>query len=105
MCRAEYAKDIDRNVFPGIQGGPLMHVVAGKAICFGEALRPEFKQYAQQILDNAKTLAETLMSGGLPLVSGGTENHLMLADVTALGLTGAWPRRPWDAARSRSTRT
>jgi len=88
MCRAEYAKDIDRNVFPGIQGGPLMHVVAGKAICFGEALRPEFKQYAQQIIDNAKTLAETLMSGGLPLVSGGTENHLMLADVTALGLTG-----------------
>jgi glycine hydroxymethyltransferase len=88
MCRAEYAKDIDRNVFPGIQGGPLMHVVAGKAICFGEALRPDFKQYAQQIIDNAKALAETLMSGGLPLVSGGTDNHLMLADVTALGLTG-----------------
>jgi glycine hydroxymethyltransferase len=65
-----------------------MHVVAGKAICFGEALRPDFKQYAQQIIDNAKALAETLMSGGLPLVSGGTENHLMLADVTAVGLTG-----------------
>jgi glycine hydroxymethyltransferase len=88
MCKAEYAKDIDRSVFPGLQGGPLMHVIAGKAICFAEALRPEFKQYAQQILDNAKVLAETLMSGGLKLASGGTENHLMLADVTTLGLTG-----------------
>jgi glycine hydroxymethyltransferase len=88
MCRAEYAKDIDRTVFPGIQGGPLMHVVAGKAVCFGEALRPEFKKYAQQIIDNAKALAETLKAGGATLVSGGTENHLMLADVTALGLTG-----------------
>src|SRR6476469_769076 len=64
MCRAEYAKDLDRNVFPGIQGGPLMHVIAGKAICFGEALRPEFKEYAQRILDNAKTLADALMKGG-----------------------------------------
>jgi glycine hydroxymethyltransferase len=88
MCRAEYAKDIDRTVFPGIQGGPLMHVIAGKAVCFAEALRPEFKKYAQQIIDNSKTLAETLMSGGAALVSGGTENHLMLADVTTLGLTG-----------------
>jgi glycine hydroxymethyltransferase len=89
MCRAEYAKDIDKNVFPGVQGGPLMHVIAGKAICFGEALRPEFKQYARRIIDNAKTLAETLMAGGVKLVSGGTDNHLMLADVTPLGLTGA----------------
>ena len=88
MCKAEYAKDVDRVVFPGIQGGPLMHVIAGKAVCFGEALRPEFKQYAQQIIDNAKTLAETLMAGGVRLVSGGTENHLMLADVTTLGLGG-----------------
>jgi glycine hydroxymethyltransferase len=88
MCRAEYAKDLDRNVFPGIQGGPLMHVIAGKAICFAEALRPEFRQYAQQILDNARSLAEALLAGGLRLVSGGTENHLMLADVTVLGLTG-----------------
>ena len=88
MCRAEYAKDIDRNVFPGIQGGPLMHVVAGKAVCFGEALRPEFKQYAQQIIDNAKALADSLAGGGVRLVSGGTDNHLMLVDVTPLWLGG-----------------
>ncbi|MHB1037009.1 MAG: serine hydroxymethyltransferase [Pirellulales bacterium] len=88
MCKAQYAKDLDRSVFPGIQGGPLMHIVAAKAICLGEALRPEFKQYAQQIIDNAKTLAEVLLAGGLRLVSGGTDNHLMLADVTAIGLTG-----------------
>lgn len=88
MCKAEYAKDIDRNVFPGIQGGPLMHIIAAKAICFGEALRPEFKQYARQIIDNAKALAETLTKGGVKLASGGTDNHLMLADVTTLGLTG-----------------
>lgn len=88
MCRNELAKDIDRNVFPGIQGGPLMHVIAGKAVCFKEALAPDFKAYAQQIIDNAKTLAETLLGGGLKLVSGGTDNHLMLVDVTALGIGG-----------------
>ncbi len=88
MCKAEYAKDLDRNVFPGIQGGPLMHVIAAKAICYGEALRPEYRTYAQQIIDNAKALAEALMSGGARLVSGGTDNHLMLVDVTALGTTG-----------------
>lgn len=88
LCREEYAKDVDRNLFPGIQGGPLMHVVAAKAICFGEALRPEFKQYAKQIVENARELAETLMAGGVELSTGGTENHLMLADMTSLGLTG-----------------
>ncbi|HUY34876.1 MAG TPA: serine hydroxymethyltransferase [Pirellulales bacterium] len=88
MCRAEHAKDIDRSVFPGIQGGPLMHVVAAKAICLGEALRPEFKEYGRRIIDNAKTLAERLLAGGVALVSGGTDNHLLLADVTTLGLTG-----------------
>ena len=88
LCKGEYAKDVNRNIFPGIQGGPLMHVIAGKAICFGEALRDDFKHYAQRIIDNAAALAETLMQGGLPLVSGGTDNHLMLADVTAIGLTG-----------------
>ena len=88
MCREQYAKDLDRNVFPGIQGGPLMHVIAGKAICFGEALKPDFKRYAQSILDNAKTLAEALLSGGVRLVSGGTDNHLMLLDVTTLNLGG-----------------
>src|SRR5438874_2488118 len=89
LCRSQYAKDVDRNVFPGIQGGPLMHVIAGKAICFGEALRPEFKEYARLIIDNAQTLAESLLAGGVRLMSGGTDNHLMLADVTPLGLTGA----------------
>jgi glycine hydroxymethyltransferase len=88
MCRADLAKDIDKTVFPGIQGGPLMHVVAGKAVCFQEALQPEFKAYAQQIIDNAKTLAEVLLGGGLKLVSGGTDNHLMLVDVTPLGIGG-----------------
>jgi glycine hydroxymethyltransferase len=88
MCRAEFAKEIDRSVFPGLQGGPLMHVVAGKAVCFREALLPEFKQYARRIIDNARALAERLMAGGLALVSGGTENHLMLADVTTVGLGG-----------------
>jgi glycine hydroxymethyltransferase len=88
LCKQQYAADVDRAVFPGIQGGPLMHVIAGKAVCFGEALTPAFVQYAQQIVDNAKTLADVLMSGGLRLVSGGTDNHLMLVDVTVLGLTG-----------------
>ena len=88
LAKAEYGKTINSRVFPGIQGGPLMHVIAGKAICFGEALRPEFRKYAQQIIDNAKTLAETLLAGGLKLVSGGTDNHLLLVDVTPLGIGG-----------------
>ena len=88
LCRAEYAKGIDRSVFPGTQGGPLMHVVAGKAICFGEALKPEFKVYGQRIIDNAKALADVLLAGGLQLVSGGTDNHLLLVDVTPLGIGG-----------------
>ena len=88
MCRAEYAKDLDRVVFPGLQGGPLMHVIAGKAVCFQEALQPEFKAYGQAIIDNAKALAESLLSGGFKLVSGGTDNHLMLVDVTGLGYGG-----------------
>jgi glycine hydroxymethyltransferase len=88
LCKKEYVKEVNRSVFPGLQGGPLMHVIAGKAICFGEALRPEFKQYAQAVIDNAKTLAEVLASGGLKLVSGGTDNHLMLVDVTPLNIGG-----------------
>jgi glycine hydroxymethyltransferase len=98
MCRAEYAKDLDRNVFPGIQGGPLMHVIAGKAICFGEALRPDFKEYAQRILDNAKALADALLQGGLRLVSGGTDNHLMLVDVTTVGIGGKLAEAALDKA-------
>ncbi len=88
LCRSEYAKDLDRSVFPGLQGGPLMHVIAGKAVCFGEALLPEFKEYGRAIIANAKALAESLLSSGLKLVSGGTDNHLMLVDVTPLGIGG-----------------
>ncbi|MGA2259455.1 MAG: serine hydroxymethyltransferase, partial [Thermoguttaceae bacterium] len=88
LCKEVYAKDIDRAVFPGTQGGPLMHVIAGKAVCLGEALKPAFREYAKQIIANAQALAEVLAAGGLKLVSGGTDNHLMLADVTPLGLTG-----------------
>ena len=88
MCRAENAKMLDRSVFPGQQGGPLMHVIAGKAIAFGEALKPEFKVYAKKVVDNARTLAAELARGGVKLVSGGTDNHLMLVDVTPLGIGG-----------------
>ncbi|MEX0937138.1 MAG: serine hydroxymethyltransferase [Pirellulales bacterium] len=96
-AEAKYSSPLDRNVFPGIQGGPLMHVIAGKAVCFGEALRPEFKQYAQSIIDNAKALAEVLLSGGLSLVSGGTDNHLMLVDVTPLGIGGKLAEQALEA--------
>lgn len=89
LCRQEHAKNLDRSVFPGMQGGPLMHIVAAKAVCFGEALRPDFRTYAQQVVDNAKTLADVLTAGGLRLVSGGTDNHLMMCDVTAIGLSGS----------------
>jgi glycine hydroxymethyltransferase len=88
MCRSADAKMLDRSVFPGQQGGPLMHVIAGKAVAFGEALRPEFRQYAMKVVENAKALAEDLASGGVRLVSGGTDNHLMLVDVTPLGIGG-----------------
>jgi glycine hydroxymethyltransferase len=88
LAKSEYAKPINSKVFPGIQGGPLMHVIAGKAVCFGEALRPEFKAYAARIVENAKALAESLASGGLRLISGGTDNHLLLVDVTPLGIGG-----------------
>jgi glycine hydroxymethyltransferase len=89
LCDADYAKAINSSVFPGNQGGPLMHVIAGKAVAFGEALRPEFKTYAQQIRRNAHAMAEKLVAHGLKLVSGGTDNHLMLIDLTPLGITGA----------------
>ncbi len=88
FCRKGDAKAIDRSVFPGLQGGPLMHVIAGKAVCFGEALRDDFRRYAQAVIDNARELADALASGGLKLVSGGTDNHLMLVDVTPLGIGG-----------------
>lgn len=88
LCREEFAKKIDKSIFPGIQGGPLMHVIAAKAVAFGEALQDSFKEYAGNIIANAKRLAEGLQNEGLKLVSGGTDNHLLLVDVTTLGLTG-----------------
>ena len=84
----ELAKAINKSIFPGIQGGPLMHVIAGKAVCFGEALKPEFKEYQGQIVKNAQTLASTLLEEGFDLVSGGTDNHLMLVDLRKVGITG-----------------
>lgn len=89
LCKEEYAKKIDSAIFPGLQGGPLEHVIAGKAVCFEEALTDEFKEYQKQVLKNSKVLAETLVEGGLRLVSGGTDNHLILADVKSIGLNGA----------------
>lgn len=89
LCKEKHARAVDRAIFPGYQGGPLEHVVAAKAVAFGEALKPEFKTYIGQVVSNAKTLAEVLVGGGLRLVSGGTDNHLLLVDVTPLGLTGA----------------
>jgi glycine hydroxymethyltransferase len=88
MCKEKYAKDIDSQAFPGIQGGPLMHVIAAKAVCFKEALQPAFKEYQKQIVKNAKALAEGMKRNGYRLVSGGTDNHLMLVDVGAKGVTG-----------------
>lgn len=88
MCKEKYAKDIDRAVFPGVQGGPLMHIIAGKAVAFGEALKPEFKEYQKRIIANAARLAARFTENGIRLVSGGTDNHLMLLDLTGTGVTG-----------------
>lgn len=88
LCKEEFAKKIDKSIFPGIQGGPLMHVIAAKAVAFGEALQDDFKVYAKNIIDNAARLAEALKKEGLQLVSDGTDNHLLLVDVRSLGLTG-----------------
>ncbi|MBG9588149.1 serine hydroxymethyltransferase [Cytobacillus firmus] len=88
LCKEEYAKKIDKSIFPGIQGGPLMHVIAAKAVAFGEALQDDFKTYAGNIISNAKKLAEALQAEGIDLVSQGTDNHLLLVDLRSLGLTG-----------------
>jgi glycine hydroxymethyltransferase len=88
MCREQYAKDLDRSLFPGVQGGPLMHIIAAKAVCFKEAAEPQFKAYQQQIVANAGRLAQVLAAEGFRLVSGGTDNHLMLVDVFTKGITG-----------------
>ena len=98
LCREEFAKDLDRSVFPGVQGGPLVHIIAAKAVSFGEALREDFKAYQQQIVINAKALAETLTNAGLRLVSGGTDNHLLLVDVymDGKGITGKAAEKALD---------
>ena len=88
MCKEEYAKAIDKSIFPGIQGGPLMHVIAAKAVAFVEALQPEFKEYAKQIIVNAQTLADALQEEGFTIVSGGTDTHVLLVDLRTVGLTG-----------------
>ncbi|MED1784338.1 serine hydroxymethyltransferase [Brevibacillus fortis] len=88
LCKEEFAKGIDKSVFPGVQGGPLMHVIAAKAVAFGENLQPDFKDYAARIIKNARAFAEALTAEGLTLVSGGTDNHLVLIDVSKIGLTG-----------------
>jgi len=88
LCKQQHAKAVDSNVFPGIQGGPLEHIIAAKAVAFGEALRPEFKEYQQRILDNAQALAQGLLEGGVRLVAGGTDTHLMLCDLRSKKLTG-----------------
>ncbi len=88
MCNAEYAQAIDKAVFPGMQGGPLMHTITAKAVCFREALRPSFTDYSRQVVKNARTMADTLLGHGLRLVSGGTDNHLILLDLTEQKITG-----------------
>lgn len=88
LCKEEFAKKIDKSIFPGIQGGPLMHVIAAKAVAFGEALQDSFKEYSQQVIDNSQQLGDSLMKEGLNLVSNGTDNHLLLVDLRSLGLTG-----------------
>src|SRR5687767_11522477 len=88
LCRGQYAKDLDRSLFPGVQGGPLMHIIAAKAVCLKEAMEPDYAEYQRQIVANAKRLASALSSAGFRLVSGGTDNHLMLVDVFSKGLTG-----------------
>ena len=88
LCKEEHAKAIDKAIFPGVQGGPLMHIIAAKAVAFGEALTDEFKEYQKQIIKNAKILSEKFVENGFRLVSGGTDNHLMLVDLQPFGITG-----------------
>ena len=98
LCKEEYAKKIDSAVFPGMQGGPLMHIIAAKAICFKEALAPEFKEYQKQVIANAKAMAERFIENGFNIISGGTDNHLMLVDVTNFGVNGKEVQNLLDSA-------
>lgn len=99
MCKEEFAKAIDKAIFPGTQGGPLMHVIAGKAVCFGEALKPEFKEYQKQVLANSKALADALLGYGFDLVSGGSDNHLILVDLRTFNVTGKEMEKKLDEVR------
>src|SRR5208283_390377 len=99
LAREKYAAAIDKNVFPGIQGGPLVHVIAAKAVCLLEAMQPEFKDYQRQVLANARALAETLMAAGFRVVSGGTDTHLLLLDVFSQGIRGRDAEEALDRAR------
>ena len=98
LCKAQYAKDLDRSVFPGVQGGPLVHIIAAKAVAFKEALTPEFKEYQTQIVRNAKALAQAVGDSGFRIVSGGTDNHLFMTDVFVKGITGKDGQNMLDAA-------
>ena len=99
MCREELGKAIDKAIFPGTQGGPLMHVIAGKAVCFGEALKPEFKEYQKQVLENSKALADALLGFGFDLVTGGSDNHLILVDLRNFNVTGKEMEKKLDEVR------
>lgn len=99
MCKEEFAKAIDKAIFPGTQGGPLMHVIAGKAVCFGEALKPEFKECQKQVLANSKALADALLGYGFDLVSGGSDNHLILVDLRTFNVTGKEMEKKLDEVR------
>jgi len=99
MCKEEFAKAIDKAIFPGTQGGPLMHVIAGKAVCFGEALKPGFKEYQKQVLANSKALADALLGYGFDLVSGGSDNHLILVDLRTFNVTGKEMEKKLDEVR------
>lgn len=99
LCRQPFAEKIDKSVDPGTQGGPLLHIIAAKAVCFGEALKPEFIEYQKAIVENAKAMAEEFKAGGLRLVSGGTDNHLMLVDLTPINITGKEAEEALDSVR------
>jgi glycine hydroxymethyltransferase len=98
LCKQAFAADLDKQVFPGLQGGPLMHTIASKAVCFHEALQPSFREYGRQIVRNAAAMADALTRAGLRLVSGGTDNHLMLVDLSAVALTGRDAAAALDSA-------
>jgi glycine hydroxymethyltransferase len=98
LCQQQFAAAVDKVVFPGMQGGPLVHIIAAKAVCFHEAMQPSFRDYARQVVANAKVLAETLAAGGFRIISGGTDTHLMLVDVFSKGMLGSEAEKALDEA-------